>query len=254
VTADAYCAERVRAAGGDPELILRFAPEHLRAPIEALAALRGELEHLVEQKHEPAVAAAKLAWWRTEIASFGQGEARHPATRALRLAALDHAALARAMLRFSQGLEAELLGHAELAHEDWTALIDSRAQWLHAVAVATQADAPADAAAVALAELEVLATVGRRVKRARPAIDASWGLTTAGFIAQDPAAQALIAARARGFAAMLTSTRLSSAPLAVAVALGLRRARRLAADPRRAWHPEPAASLGALFTAWRAAL
>ena len=43
-------------------------------------------------------------------------------------------------------------------------------------------------------------------------------------------------------------------PLAIALALAMRRAKRLAAEPSRAWQPEPEASLGALFTAWRAAL
>lgn len=257
---DGYCAERVRAAGGDPELIVRFVPGARRPVLYALAALRAELEHLVEQHHDPAVAAAKLAWWRAELAGLAVGEARHPATRALLAIDHDRAALAAAMLAFSGGLETELGGQCVLEPPTWRALLAARGHWLHALAATAQArldPATLDALGMALAELELLATLGRRLGSARPALDAGWGVAEGAFVAQAEDALTLVSTRAQVAGATLAAGRgaiRAVAPLAIAGALGARRARRLAADPRRAWQREPRASLGAVFTAWRAAL
>ena len=198
---DAYCAERVRAAGGDLDLIVRFAPAARRAAMCALAALRAELEHLVEQHHDPAVAAAKLAWWRDELAAFASGDAHHPATRALLAADHDRAALATAMLAFSAGLDAELAGRCVLEPAAWQALLAARGRWAQALtAVATTATplaaAALDALGRALAELELLATLGRRLGNARPALDSGWGITQGAFVAAADDALGVVATRA----------------------------------------------------------
>ncbi len=257
---DAYCADRVRAVGGDPELIVRFAPAAQRATLLALAGLRAELEHLVEQQHDPAVASAKIAWWRTELAGFAAGEARHPATRALLAVELDRAALGGAMLAFSTALEIELAGRSALEPNDWRALLVARGRWVHALATAARAslDASAlDALGMALAELELLATLGRRLATARPALDLGWGLPQGAFADRSDDALALVSTRAQVAGATLAVHRASATaipPLGIACALGARRARRLAADPDLAWQREPRSSVGGVFTAWRAAL
>lgn len=255
---DDYCVERVRAAGGDPELIVRFAPAALRAPLNALAALRVELEHLVEQHHDPAVAVAKLAWWRDELGGLAARDARHPATRALIAADLDHAAIGQAMSAFSAALATELGGHSLLPSAEWRGFVAARGSWAQALAAVARAPIAApDATGAALAELEVLAALGLRLRNARPALDAGWGLAQAAAATGDAAALDVVSTRAQVAGATLLaqgdSTQRSPA-LAIACALALRRAKLLAAEPARAWRPEPRASLGALFTAWRAAL
>jgi phytoene/squalene synthetase len=260
VIPDDYCAERVRAAGGDPELIVRFAPADRRALHCALAALRAELEHLVEQHHEPAVATAKVAWWRSELAGFAAGDARHPATRALLAADLDRAGMSAAMLAFSDALVAELGGRCTLPSTDWQAMLAARGSWSRALSAVDRASPDAGVLAAlgaALAELEVLATLGRRLAASRPALDAGWGLGQAAFDSRDPAALDLVSTRAQVAGTTLVARRdaaAASPALAIACALGLRRAKLLAADPTRAWRPQERSSLGALFTAWRAAL
>lgn len=255
---DAYCVERVRAAGGEPALIVRFAPAEMRPALNALAALRIELEHLVEQHHDPAIAQAKLAWWRGELGGLAAREARHPATRALLDADLDHTALGEAMLGFSEALAAELAGRSLLPSADWQRLISARGRWAQALAAAARDPVSGlDATSAALGELEILATLGRRLDASRPALDAGWGLPQASAVARDAAALELVSTRAQVAGATLAASRdalRTSPPLAIACALALRRAKLLAADPAQAWQAREAPSLGALFTAWRAAL
>ena len=51
--------------------------------VRALLGIRGELVDTVHRTSEPAVAAARLAWWSEEARRFGSGREEHPTTRAL---------------------------------------------------------------------------------------------------------------------------------------------------------------------------
>lgn len=83
-----------------------------RAALTALAALALEIERIPVAVSDPGVAAAKLAWWRTEVQCLSAEAApppKHPITRALAQARADHPALdPLALLVLMDGAEADL--------------------------------------------------------------------------------------------------------------------------------------------------
>jgi phytoene synthase len=60
-----------------------FIPPGRRRTASAFACLVHELDDAVLHVQEVQVAAAKLAWWRGELAAAADGQARHPITREL---------------------------------------------------------------------------------------------------------------------------------------------------------------------------
>jgi 15-cis-phytoene synthase len=78
-----YCQERAAASGSSFYYSFAFLPPETRRAITAFYALCRELDDVVDECHEPQVAAAKLDWWRDEIGRLAAGEPEHPATRAL---------------------------------------------------------------------------------------------------------------------------------------------------------------------------
>jgi len=88
VTPDRYCAEVVRRSGSSFATSFRFLAPHRRRAINALYAFCREVDDVVDACREPAVAQAKLAWWRGEIARLEDSADRpaHPVTQALAVA------------------------------------------------------------------------------------------------------------------------------------------------------------------------
>jgi len=78
-----YCQERAAASGSSFYYSFVFLPTDTRRAITAFYALCRELDDVVDECHEPQLAAAKLAWWRAEIGRLAGGEPGHPTTRAL---------------------------------------------------------------------------------------------------------------------------------------------------------------------------
>ena len=78
-----YCQQRAAASGSSFYYSFVFLPTETRRAITAFYALCRELDDVVDECHDAQVAAAKLDWWRAEIARFAAGEATHPSTRAL---------------------------------------------------------------------------------------------------------------------------------------------------------------------------
>ncbi|NGP54600.1 squalene/phytoene synthase family protein [Thioalkalivibrio sp. XN8] len=73
------------APPGSPDwYALLFTPEERRPAVAALVELRAEIMGSARGPSEPAVARARLDWWRAELAAFGQGRAQHPVLRRLR--------------------------------------------------------------------------------------------------------------------------------------------------------------------------
>ena len=78
-----YCQERAAASGSSFYYSFVFLPPDTRRAITAFYALCRELDDVVDECHDRQVAEAKLDWWRSEIARFGDNQAEHPTTRAL---------------------------------------------------------------------------------------------------------------------------------------------------------------------------
>jgi phytoene synthase len=83
VTPQQYVQDKAARSGSSFYYAFLFLPERRRAAITAFYAFCREVDDVVDEVHDPAVAHAKLAWWRKEVASAFAGQASHPAMQAL---------------------------------------------------------------------------------------------------------------------------------------------------------------------------
>jgi phytoene synthase len=83
MTPDEYCQQKAAASGSSFYYSFLFLPPERRRAITALYAFCREVDDVVDETNELQVAAAKLAWWRVEIAGLYAGKPQHPVTKAL---------------------------------------------------------------------------------------------------------------------------------------------------------------------------
>jgi len=79
----AYCQSVAAASGSSFYYAFRFLPPARRQAVTAFYAFCREVDDIADECHDPAVAQAKLNWWRDEIGQLYAGQPRHPVTRAL---------------------------------------------------------------------------------------------------------------------------------------------------------------------------
>ena len=83
MTPQQYVQERAARSGSSFYYAFLFLPPRRRAAITAFYAFCREVDDVVDEARDPGVAAAKLAWWMSEVqAAFG-GRATHPVMQAL---------------------------------------------------------------------------------------------------------------------------------------------------------------------------
>jgi phytoene synthase len=80
---DEYCQQKAAASGSSFYYSFLFLPPEQRRAITALYAFCREVDDVVDECADASVAAAKLAWWRNEVARLYEGAPQHPVTRAL---------------------------------------------------------------------------------------------------------------------------------------------------------------------------
>jgi len=83
MTPDEYCQQKAAASGSSFYYSFLFLPAERRRAITALYAFCREVDDAVDETLEPDLAAAKLAWWRSEVANLFAGTPQHPVTKAL---------------------------------------------------------------------------------------------------------------------------------------------------------------------------
>jgi phytoene synthase len=83
MTPDEYCQRKAASSGSSFYYSFLFLPAERRRAITALYAFCREVDDVVDEGMDPQVAAAKLAWWRAEVANLFAGRPQHPVTRAL---------------------------------------------------------------------------------------------------------------------------------------------------------------------------
>jgi phytoene synthase len=83
MTPNEYCQERAARSGSSFYYSFLFLPEARRQAITALYAFCREIDDVVDETNDPAVARVKLAWWRTEVAAIYTGTPQHPVSQAL---------------------------------------------------------------------------------------------------------------------------------------------------------------------------
>jgi 15-cis-phytoene synthase len=80
---DEYCQQKAARSGSSFYYAFRFLDPQRRRAIIALYAFCREVDDVVDECREPAVAHTKLDWWRQEIGLLFEGRSRHPITQAL---------------------------------------------------------------------------------------------------------------------------------------------------------------------------
>jgi 15-cis-phytoene synthase len=83
MTPDEYCQQKAAASGSSFYYSFLFLPPERRRAITAVYAYCREVDDVVDEVSDAAVAQAKLAWWRGEVEALFRGQPTHPVTRAL---------------------------------------------------------------------------------------------------------------------------------------------------------------------------
>ncbi len=83
MTPEQYVQDKAAKSGSSFYYAFLFLPPPRRAAITAFYAFCREVDDVVDEVSDPAVAATKLAWWRREVAAAFAGQPSHPTTKAL---------------------------------------------------------------------------------------------------------------------------------------------------------------------------
>jgi phytoene synthase len=119
MTPDEYCQQKAAASGSSFYYSFLFLPPERRRAITALYAFCREVDDVVDESLDPQLAAAKLAWWRIELASLFAGKPQHPVTKAL-FPFMEKYSLSREHLgEIIDGMEMDL---TQTRYLDWAGL------------------------------------------------------------------------------------------------------------------------------------
>jgi phytoene synthase len=83
MTPQQYVQDKAAASGSSFYYAFLFLEPPRRAAITAFYAFCREVDDVADEVSDPGVAATKLAWWRSEVASTFAGNPSHPAMHAL---------------------------------------------------------------------------------------------------------------------------------------------------------------------------
>jgi 15-cis-phytoene synthase len=105
---DEYCQQKAARSGSSFYYSFLFLEPARRQAITSLYAFCREVDDAVDECSDIAVAAAKLVWWRGEVAAMYAGHPTHPVTRAL-VSALPRFNLpAEHLIEIIDGMEMDL--------------------------------------------------------------------------------------------------------------------------------------------------
>jgi len=119
MTPDEYCQRKAASSGSSFYYSFLFLPPARRRAITALYAFCREVDDVVDEGLDPQVAAAKLAWWRLEVANLFAGKAAHPVTRALEPHLKSFGITAERLGQIIDGMEMDL---RQTRYLDWAGL------------------------------------------------------------------------------------------------------------------------------------
>jgi 15-cis-phytoene synthase len=108
MTPDTYCAQKAKASGSSFTLSFRFLNARRRQAITALYAFCREVDDVVDECRDPAIAHAKLNWWRGELGTLEGGQPSHPVTQALATARRSFALPAEELSEIIDGMQMDL--------------------------------------------------------------------------------------------------------------------------------------------------
>ncbi|MGA0612728.1 presqualene diphosphate synthase HpnD [Caldimonas sp. KR1-144] len=108
MTPEQYVQEKAAASGSSFYYAFMFLPPQRRAAITAFYAYCREIDDVVDEVHDPGVAATKLAWWRAEVQGAFAGLPQHPVTKALMPHVAAFGIRAEHLLQVLEGCEMDL--------------------------------------------------------------------------------------------------------------------------------------------------
>jgi len=119
MTPDQYCQQKAAASGSSFYYSFLFLPPERRRAITALYAFCREVDDVVDETSDAQLAAARLAWWRVEVANLFAGNPQHPVTKAL-LPFIEKYSLSQSNLgEIIDGMEMDL---TQTRYLDWPGL------------------------------------------------------------------------------------------------------------------------------------
>ena len=109
MTPDQYCQDKCAASGSSFYYSFLFLPLERRRAIMALYAFCREVDDVVDECHDPALASTKLVWWRQEVARVADGQPQHPVGLALQAVNRSIPLPSEQLLEIIDGMEMDLL-------------------------------------------------------------------------------------------------------------------------------------------------
>ena len=108
MTPQQYVQDKAARSGSSFYYAFLFLPPPRRAAITAFYAFCREVDDVVDEVSDPTVAAAKLAWWRQEVAAAYAGKPSHPVMQALLPLAADYGITAAHLQAVIEGCQTDL--------------------------------------------------------------------------------------------------------------------------------------------------
>ena len=108
MTPDEYCQQKAAQSGSSFYYSFLFLPGKQRRAITALYAFCREVDDVVDECHDPQIAATKLAWWRLELDRLYDGQPGHPVTQALLPVLAEFNLPQEQLLEIIDGMEMDL--------------------------------------------------------------------------------------------------------------------------------------------------
>ena len=103
-----YCQDKCAASGSSFYYSFLFLPVPRRRAIMALYAFCREVDDVVDECQDPAIAATKLVWWRQEVERVADGQPQHPVGLALQAAGKEFSLPKEQLLEIIDGMEMDL--------------------------------------------------------------------------------------------------------------------------------------------------
>lgn len=108
MTPDQYCQEKCATSGSSFYYSFLFLPQARRQAIMALYAFCREVDDVVDECNDPALASTKLAWWRMEVERIASKQATHPVGLALQAVSPEIEISAARLNEIIDGMEMDL--------------------------------------------------------------------------------------------------------------------------------------------------
>jgi phytoene synthase len=105
---DQYCEQKAAPAGSTLYYSVLFLPQSQRRAVVALYAFCRELQDAVDQASDPAIARAKVLWWRNELQATFAGNPQHPVMHALAPVIRDHGLAVERLTEIVEGAQLDL--------------------------------------------------------------------------------------------------------------------------------------------------